>query len=144
MKNIFLFLVLGIFSISVYSQQITYSQPEANDTRSLDFEIIGKISDNFLVYKNIRNSYAISVYDNSMKLLDKVDLRFMPDKTLNVDFVAYPDFAWLIYQFQKRSILHCMAVKINGKGKLLTDPLELDTTHISFFADNKIYSYYQQ
>jgi hypothetical protein len=59
---------------------------------------------------------------------------------LNVDFVAYPDFAWLIYQFQKRNIIHCMAVKINGDGKLLTDPVELDTTQLSFFSDNKIYS----
>jgi hypothetical protein len=140
MKNIFLFLVLGIFSKSVYSQQINYSQPESNDIRSLNFEIIGKISNNFLVYKYIRNSNEISVYDNSMKLLDKIDLRFMPDKTLNVDFVAYPDFAWLIYQFQKRNIIHCMAVKINGDGKLLTDPVELDTTQLSFFSDNKIYS----
>lgn len=140
MKNIFLFLVLGIFSMSVYSQQINYSQPESNDIRSLNFEIIGKISNNFLVYKYIRNSNEISVYDNSMKLLDKIDLRFMPDKTLNVDFVAYPDFAWLIYQFQKRNIIHCMAVKINGEGKLLTDPVELDTTQLSFFSDNKIYS----
>lgn len=126
--------------MSVYSQQINYSQPESNDIRSLNFEIIGKISNNFLVYKYIRNSNEISVYDNSMKLLDKIDLRFMPDKTLNVDFVAYPDFAWLIYQFQKRNIIHCMAVKINGEGKLLTDPVELDTTQLSFFSDNKIYS----
>ena len=86
------------------------------------------------MYKNLRNSNAISVYDNSMKLIDRVDLRFMPDKTLNVDFVAYPDFAWLIYQYQKRNTLHCMAVKINGEGKLLTDPVELDTTSISFFC----------
>ena len=140
MKKILLLLMSGLFSFSVFSQQITYSQPESNDIRSLNFEIIGKVSHNFLVYKNLRNSNAISVYDNSMKLIDRVDLRFMPDKTLNVDFVAYPDFAWLIYQYQKRNTLHCMAVKINGEGKLLTDPVELDTTSISFFADNKIYS----
>jgi hypothetical protein len=33
-----------------------------------------------------------------------------------------------------------MAMKINGEGKLLSDPIELDTTTINFFADNKIYS----
>jgi hypothetical protein len=124
----------------MFSQQITYSQPESNDIRSLNFDIIGKIKGNFLVFKNIRNNNAISVYDNSMKLIDRIDLRFMPDKTLNVDFVAYPDFAWLIYQYQKRNIIHCMAGKINEAGKMLTDPIELDTTSINFFADNKIYS----
>ncbi len=140
MKKIFLFIILGLFNTVAFSQEITYSQPESNDIRNLNFDIIGKIHGNFLVYKNIRNNNAISVYDNSMKLVDRIDLRFMPDKTLNVDFVAYPDFAWLIYQYQKRNILHCMAVKINGDGKLLTDPIQLDTTSISFFADNKIYS----
>ena len=140
MKNLFLLLIAGIVSIPVFSQKITYSEPQSNDLRAMNFDIIGKIDGNFLVYKNNRNRYAISVYDNSMNLKDQIDLKFLPDKTLNVDFVAYPDFAWLIYQFQKRNVLYCNAVKINGQGKLLTDPIGLDTTTISFFADNKIYS----
>ena len=140
MKHIFLFAVLGLLSPVLFSQQITYTLPEPGDVRSLNFEIIGKIKGNFLVYKNLRNDNAISVYDNSMKLINKVDLRFMPDKTLNVDFINYPDYAWLIYQYQKRNILYCMAAKVNEEGKLLTDPIQLDTTALSFFADNKIYS----
>lgn len=140
MKHFFLFFILTtIYSVAI-SQQITYSQPESQDSRSLDFQIIGKIHDNYLIYKNIRNDYAISTYDYAMRLLDRIDLRFMPDKTLNVDFVTYPDFAYLLYQYQKRNIIYCEAVKINAEGKLLTDPIVLDTTHINFFASNKIYS----
>ena len=116
MKNIVLFFLLFFSAKAVLSQQITYTQPESEDVRSLDFEIIGKIRNNYIVYKNIRNKYALSVYDNSMKLKQRVDLDFMPDKTLNVDFVAYPDFAYLIYQYQKRSTLYCMAAKIDGEG----------------------------
>ncbi|HET7115415.1 MAG TPA: hypothetical protein VFI29_02935, partial [Hanamia sp.] len=140
MKNFFLFFILSAFYTVGFSQQITYSEPESQDSRSLDFQIIGKIHDNFLIYKNNRNNYAICSYDNSMRLLNRVDLKFMPDKTLNVDFITYPDFAYLIYQYQKRNIVHCDAVKINADGKLLTEPIELDTTHINFFTDNKIYS----
>jgi hypothetical protein len=140
MKNILIFFIFNLFSFGAISQQITYSQPDVDDTRSLDFDIIGKVGGNFLVYKNLRNAYSISIYDNRMKSIDKIDLDFMPDKTINVDFVAYPNFAYIIYQFQKRSILHCMAAAIDGNGKLLKTPFELDTTQISFFADNKIYS----
>ncbi|MEO6220885.1 MAG: hypothetical protein ABIO81_10685 [Ginsengibacter sp.] len=140
MKNIVLFFLIFFLAKANFAQQITYTQPESEDLRSLDFEIIGKVSNNFLVYKNIRNRFAVSVYNNSMKLKERIDLDFMPDKTLNVDFVAYPDFAYLIYQFQKKNILYCMAAKIDGEGKLLKEPFELDTTYISFFADNKIYS----
>lgn len=140
MKNIFFVIILSLYTSLVFSQQITYSEPESNDMRSLNFEIIGKINGNYLVYKEIRNDNFIYVYDDNMKVVNKVELKFMPDKTLKVDFIVYPDFAWLIYQFQKRNIVYCNAVKINGEGKLLTDPRPLDTTTISFFADNKIYN----
>jgi hypothetical protein len=140
MKNLFLFFISTIFYSAVFSQEISYTQPESQDSRQLNFEIIGKIRDNFLIYKNIRNNYAVCSYDNSMRLINRVDLKFMPDNTLNVDFVTYPDFAMLIYQYQRRSTIYCMAVKINADGKLLTDPVQLDTTHINFFASNKIYS----
>ena len=133
----FLLIILPLISIC---QRITYSVPETQDGRSLDFEIIGKVSGNFLVYKNVRNRYAVSVYNNDMGLKDRVDLDFMPDKTLNADFIVYPDFAYIIYQYQKRNILHCMAAKIDGNAKLIGEPVQLDTTQITIFADNKIYN----
>ncbi|MEO6187524.1 MAG: hypothetical protein ABIO82_06405 [Ginsengibacter sp.] len=140
MKNFVLFFLSFFLINTIVAQHITYTEPESQDVRTTDFEIIGKISNNFLVYKNVRNRYAISVYDNNMKLANRVDLEFIPNKVFNVDFIAYPDYAYLIYQFQKKNILYCMAAKIDGDGKLMSDPVELDTTSISFFADNKIYS----
>ncbi len=47
---------------------------------------------------------------------------------------------WMIYQYQQKSVLYCMAVKIDGTGKMLSRPLELDTTRIGWSADNKIYT----
>ena len=140
MRNVLFLVILTLFFYKAHSQQITYSEPQTEDVRYMNFEIIGKVSGNFLVYKNVRNRYSVAVYDNSMRLKDKMDLDFMPDRTLNVDFVAYPDFAYVIYQYQKRNILHCMAAAIDGNGKVIKPPVELDTTYISFFADNKIYS----
>lgn len=139
-KNIFLFFILSIFYTAVFSQQITYTQPESQDSKSMDFQIIGKIQGKFLVYKNSRNDYAVCSYDDAMRLTNRTKLTMMPDKVLNVDFVVYPDFAYLIYQYQKKNSVYCMAFKINSDGKLLTDPVPLDTTHISFMADNKIYN----
>ena len=102
---IFFCLLLPVIS---FCQRITYSAPENDDARSLEFEIIGKVSGNFLVYKNLRNRYAVSVYDNDMKLKERVNLEFMPDKTLNAEFIAYPDFSYIIYQHQKRNVLYCI------------------------------------
>ena len=129
-----------ILPLIIFAQRITYSVPEKDDYRTLNFEVIGKIGGNFLVYKNIRNKNAVSVYDNAMELKERVDLDFIPDRTMNVDFVPYPDYFFVIYQYQRRSILYCMGAKIDGNGKKIGDPIQLDTTYINVFADNKIYS----
>lgn len=140
MKLIITVITAVLLNTLAFAQKISYSQPEREDSRSLIFEIIGKVSGNYLVYKNIRTNNAISIYDNDMQLKDRVDLDFMPDKTFNVDFVAYPDFSYIIYQFQKRGIVYCMAAKLDGDGKKIGDPVQLDTTSINVFADNKIYN----
>ena len=92
------------------------------------------------IYKNIRNKNAVSIYDNGMELKERVNLDFIPDRTINVDFVPYPDYFFVIYQYQRRSILYCMGAKLDGDGKKIGDPIQLDTTQINVFADNKIYS----
>ncbi len=123
------------------AQKIVYSEPDRDDTRRMNFEVIGKINGNFLVYKNIRNKNRITIFDNDMKEVAKVDQDYIPDdRLINVDFFPYNEFFYAIYQYQKRNIVYCMAAKIDGNGKKLSDVIELDTTHIGFAANNKIYS----
>ncbi len=131
------FCVLPFFSTS---QKITYAEPESEDSRSLQFDIVGKTGGNFHVFKQVRNKFAISVYDNQMKLIDRVPLDFLPEKSFNVDFINYPDYNYLVYQYQKRNIVYCMAVKLDAMAKKMGDLILLDTTAISVFADNKIYN----
>jgi hypothetical protein len=129
-------------SLSVSAQKIVYSEAEKDDSRRLNFEIAGKIGGNFLIYKNIRNSSWISVLDNDMNQVAKVSQDYVPDndRMINTDFFSYGDFCYMIYQYQKRSIVYCNAVKIDGNGKKVGDVIPLDTTHIGFAASNKIYS----
>ncbi|MEJ7735902.1 MAG: hypothetical protein WKF97_00635 [Chitinophagaceae bacterium] len=129
------------FSLTAFSQapRILYSEPEREDSRRTEFDIIGKIGGNFLVYKNNRNDHDISVYDNEMKLKERVQLEGS-DRWINVDFIAYPDFFYMIYQYQRRNILYCVAVKLDGNGKKVGQAIDLDTTQIGFAANNKIYT----
>ena len=140
MKSIF-FLFFLFITIAGFSQKIVYSEPDRNDNRRMNFEIIGKVSGNFLIYKNSGNKNYISVFDNDMKQVDKVDHDYLPNERLiNIDFFSYPDHAYLIYQYQKRNVVHCDAVKIDGNGKKASDIISLDTSHIGFAGNNKIYS----
>lgn len=127
------------FPFMLHAQKITYTEPERDDVRSVDFDIVGKINNRYLVYKKVRSSYTISIYDNDMKLADKVKMDFLPDKLINSDIITYRDYFYFIYQYQKRNIVYCSAVRIIGNGQS-GEPVILDTTAISFFASNKIYN----
>ena len=55
-------------------------------------------------------------------------------------FFAYPDFSYLVYQYQKRNVVYCNAVKVDAEGRKASDIYQLDTSHIGFSASNKLYS----
>ena len=133
------FLCTGLIASA---QRIVYSEPDREDSRRMNFEIIGKINGNFLIYKAIRNKNWISILDNDMKQVATVDQVYLPDndKVINVDFFAYPDFVYMIYQYRRKNIIHCAAAKIDGNGKQIGDLVELDTTQLNFGADNRIYT----
>ena len=140
-KFIFCFVSL-IFFLSVSAQRILYSEPEKDDTRRLNFEIVGKVRGNFLIYKNIHNKQWIAVLDNNMNQTGRTELDYFPDndRLINVDFFPYSDFCYMIYEYQKKSVVYCEAVTIDGNGKKISGPVQLDTSHIHFGSTNKVYS----
>ncbi len=139
-----LFLLVGIvcISLSAMAQRIVYSEPDRDDSRRMDFEIAGKIGGNFLIYKNTRGKNWISVLDNDMIQVSKVEQDYVPDndRMINVEFFPYGDFCYMVYQYQKKNVVFCMASKIGPDGRKIGDVTEIDTTHIGFAASNKIYT----
>lgn len=141
-RRTLLLLVLAATFSPALSQKIVYSEPGKDDTRRMNFEIAGKVGGNFLIYKNIRNNNLISVLNNEMVEIASVEQDFVPDndRMINVDFFPYSDFCYMIYQYQKKSIIYCMAAKIDGNGKKIGEVMQLDTTQLGFAANNKIYT----
>ena len=63
------------------AQKIFYSEPEKDDNRrTTNFEIIGRVGGNILIFKNNRADNAISVYDNEMKLTDEYWINYQKGK----------------------------------------------------------------
>ena len=135
-----MFYIVLLLPVFLQAQQIIFSEPLREDGRDMNFDILGKMNGNILVFKNLRYKYALNVYNDSMQLKEKIELDFIPNKAFNVDCITYPDFFYLIYQYQKKGILYCMAVKVDGNGKKMNEPVQLDTTAIGGLGDNKIYS----
>ena len=141
LKRVLLALLSVFFTLSSFGQKIVYSDPEKDDSRRMDFEIIGKISGNILIYKKVRTKAYIGVYNNNMEQITKVEQDYLPeDRLINVDFFPYPDFSYVMYQYQKKNVVYCNAVKIDGNGKKISDIIVLDTSHIGGSSSNKIYS----
>jgi hypothetical protein len=141
-KRILLFSILAAFSVSVGAQRIIYSDYDKDDSRKMEFDIAGKVGGHYLIYKNTRNRAWIVVFDNELQQVAKVSQDYVPnnDRLINADFFPYPDFVYMIYQYQKKNVVYCMGAKIDGNGKIMGEPLELDTSHIGFSANNKIYT----
>ncbi len=138
---LFLLFAIPAMVTSLQAQKILFSEPDKEDSRRMNFEIIGKMGNNFLIYKSLRSDNFICVYDNNMKLIEKVKHEYLPEeRMINVDFFPYPDFVYMIYQYQKRNVVHCVSVKLDGMGKKISEPVEIDTTAIGGSANNKIYT----
>lgn len=141
-KKWMLSLLILCAGVPVLAQKIVYSEPGKDDTRSMNFEIAGKVGGNFLIYKNNRGKNWITVLDNEMKDIGRADLDFVPnnDRMINVDFFPYTDFCYMIYQYQKKNVVYCVGVRLDASGNKTGEVRELDTTHLSFAANNKIYT----
>ncbi|NOU39092.1 MAG: hypothetical protein HOO89_10285 [Ferruginibacter sp.] len=133
---------LLIFSLqNAAGQDIVYSQIEKADTKNLNFEILGKFSNNFLVYKNLNRKHKLTIYDYDMVVKETIKLDFITDKTSNIDFVTYPNYFILVWQYQKGNTFYCNAAKMDATGKLIGDVKELDISKAGFFSSTINYQF---
>jgi hypothetical protein len=129
------------FANTSLAQSIVYSEIERADSRNLNFEILGKFDDNFLVYKNINRSHKLTIYENSMVIKETVKLDFVSERTYNIDFIKYPDYFLMVWQYEKGNTTYCKAAKMNGLGKIVGNILDLDTTKTGFFGTKTYYGF---
>jgi hypothetical protein len=132
------FFLLLLFSVA--AQKITVSSKAVAEREGVGFDIVGKVQNNILVYETRFNKHWVQVFDNQMQLKEKVRLDFFPNQTFNVDFIAYPDMLYVVYQYQKNSTLYCKLAKLDVNVNLLQPPATLDSVRLGFFTDNKVYN----
>lgn len=141
MRILYLYALLVLWSGAAMAQKISYTEPERDDYKSTEFEIIGRVSGNILVYKSDRGDYVISIYDNSMQLKNRVKLDFLPKKLISVDFVNYADKVLMLYQFQRKDAVYSFCATMDGNARFADAPVMVDSTRIGFYSkENKVYS----
>lgn len=144
MKNIkilFPISLLLLIAAPVVSQNITFSKPlKADDYRNTEFEIIGKLKagtpsqdeydQHILIYKNNNGHQRISVYAPDMTFIGNVQLKFLTEGLIGVDFLAFPDHFMMLYQYQKGSYVYCKALLFNGNGQIIKNPEMVDSSKV--------------
>jgi hypothetical protein len=133
-------LLLILLTYDAKCQLINYSETDNDDVRDLTYEIIGKLKGNIHIYKNNRDIRSITLYDAQMKQVTKEKLDFLPEKIINENFLLFPDSYFMFYEYKKKGIVYCMSVKFDDMGKKIGEPVQLDTTKVSFNSSDKIYT----
>lgn len=140
-------LCLSLLSVALTSnvamaQRVTYSEPQRQDDyRNTEVEIIGTVGNNILVYKNNRNNYTLSIFDDNMQLQKNIPMTFLPDNILNVDFITYSDYFQMIFQYQYRSYVYCYGLMITANGEAAGKPVLIDSSEVGTGkVKSKIYS----
>lgn len=127
--------------LNVSAQEINYSKTVNEDLYYTNFEIIGKVSKNFMIYKRVRWKHMLAVYDKQMRELRNRRMSFIPDDANKVGFAVSPDHTFIIYQYNDGTKTFCKAVKIDDEGRRLTEPFILDSTVASDEADRFSYHF---
>lgn len=140
LKLIICLVIPIVFSSTLYAQKIVYSTTHNEPANDVNFEILGKIGSNYIVFKNINWRNLFQVFDQDMKEISNERIKFLPEKLINADFVSYPDHFIMIYQYKRNGILYCDAVDMDANANPIGDILTVDTTRIGMQSGSDVYS----
>lgn len=142
MKKIFLPVLLLLTAHFTNAQDIIYADVDKADVQRMNFEILGRIANNYLVYKEVKGKNRISVYDENLRLLEDVPISDLPDRQnlLDISFFSTRSNANLVYQYQDGNVVYLMGARVEPNGRILEAAKVLDTTMISYKAESKIYN----
>ena len=133
-------LLLCVFKMTAASgQEVIYSEYQNYDLRTGDFSVVGKVAGKLYTYRSTRDGFFLDIWTDSMTRAATVILDFFPTKIYETKFIAYPDKIVALYQSLERGRVIQYAAKLDATGRLLGDPLKIDSAKTGFFGANKDY-----
>ena len=130
--NILLFCLI---QLSVCAQDLFYSPAESGVDNLLKYEAIGRVGKNILIYRELRGQHVVSIFDNNMGLVRKVDLSVLPKDVLGVDFLNTGSNIVLIYQYMVNGKLFVAGTNLDEEVKMVSEPIVLDSLFIENISE---------
>ena len=100
-----LFTLLVTFTLGLqasFAQSYVLSGVEKTDKSAMQYEIIGKVANQYWIYKKNESVSTIALYNAQMQLIKQNDLAFIPASIRDIQFIKLEDKVTLFYQFQNK------------------------------------------
>ena len=136
--TLIIFFGIGITStaqIVVYSKLKSFSK----SLKPPQFEIIGKVKDNLLIYQ-FDKTHFIKVYDDKMNQINTVNLSFLPNDIGGLKFLNHSNFCYVVWEKIMNKTIVYEYGKINNNGLLVGSVVSLDTIRLRNLSGIDFYS----
>jgi hypothetical protein len=141
MIRCFLSLILLFLAFTVHSQEIHFTPLESGNERGMTYDIIGRAGRNLMIYRSFKNDHSISLYNDSMQPVRKIDLTFLPRQLVKVDFINTNEVVYLFYQFVQKDILFCNMAIFNTEARLISEPAIVDSLILDDPRKMKVFNF---
>ena len=121
------------------AQQVYFSEINKKERANLDFQIIGKIKNNIWIYKKSEGDHQIAVYDEKMTFVQSIEMDFIPEKTISIDFIKKGDSVTVVYASVKNRDVFCYMATLLPSENEFSEPYLIDETTVGFLADKDLY-----
>lgn len=121
------------------AQEVIYSGYEKYNVGGGDFSVVGKVAGRLYTYRSTSDGFFLDIWNDSMVREATVILDFFPTKIYETKFIAYPDKIVALYQSLERGKVIQYAAKLDATGRLMGDPLRIDSVKTGFFGATKDY-----
>lgn len=129
MQKLFLtvFITFTLSLSTSFAQSYVLSGVEKTDKEDMQYEIIGKVANQYWIYKKNAGVSTVALYNAQMQLVKQNDLAFIPASIRDIQFIKSSDKVVLFYQFQANTTVYAAAATLSGDGQLVGQPKIIDT-----------------
>jgi len=126
--SILFFILCHAFAVG--AQEVYFSPLELSNEKGMAYDIIGRVAKNTWIYKSHSSGHTIAVYNDSMQVVKKVALTFLPRELTKVDFINLGEEVHLFFQYLHKEKLYFSSARFNSDTKLIEEPQVLDSLFI--------------
>lgn len=141
MKVFYTLIIFFGIGITSTAQIVVYSKLESfsKSLKPPQFEIIGKVKDNLLIYQ-FDKTHFIKVYDDKMNQINTVNLSFLPNDIGGLKFLNHSNFCYVVWEKIMNKTIIYQYGKINNNGLLVGSVVSLDTIRLRTLSGMDFYS----